>query len=327
MVHPVVPSNDNTHSFIATSAIRAAQGASGAPTVSRQFSVMGTIANLVVVGGTSEMLDDLERTAHHLQSLWSRFIADSDITRINNAEGSPTVVNPLTAKLVVEMLAARTLTDGEYDPTILPKLIAAGYAVSRVDPTQVTTLPASARWPVDTTGATVQDNVVTLPVGATLDSGGIGKGIAADILSAAALERGASGVLVEIGGDVRIGGTPPDGTHWRIGIEDPFVEERSIARVNLIDGAVATSSTLKRVWDKDGATANHLINTHTGESMTTNVVTVSIIAVSAGIAEVITKSGFTRRDFLEWAPTLGAAAFVVYRDGTTAQSGNWKDYS
>lgn len=319
--------NDNTHSSIASGAIRAAQGDAGAPTVTRQFSVMGTVANIVVVGGTDDMLDDLERTAHHLQSLWSRFVADSDITRLNNAEGAPTVVNPLTAKLVTEMLAARTLTDGEYDPTILPKLIAEGYAVSRVDQSQVTTLPASARWPVDPTGATVQDNIVTLPLGVTLDSGGIGKGIAADILMTTALGRGASGALIEIGGDVRIGGTPPDGTHWRIGIEDPFVEERSVTRVNLSDGAVATSSTLKRAWEKDGKSVNHLINTHTGESMTTNVVTVSVIAVSAGIAEVITKSGFTRGDFLDWVPTLGAAAFVVYRDGTTAQSGNWKDYS
>jgi thiamine biosynthesis lipoprotein len=94
-----------------------------------------------------------------------------------------------------------------------------------------------------------------------------------------------------------------------------------------LDGAVATSSTLKRVWENEGRSVNHLIDVHTGEAMTTNVVTVSVIAVSAGIAEVITKAGFTRRDFLRWVPSLGAAAFVVYRDGTTAQSANWKDYS
>jgi thiamine biosynthesis lipoprotein len=315
------------HTSIASSAIRAAQGDGGAPTVTRQFAVMGTIANLVVVGGTTDMLDELERTAFHLQSLWSRFLDDSDITRLNNAEGKPVTVNPLTAKLVTEMLAARTVTDGEYDPTILPKLVAEGYAASRVDSSHVTSLPASARWPIDPTGTVIDGNIVTLPIGVTLDSGGIGKGIAADIMMTMALERGALGALVEMGGDVRIGGTPPDGTHWRIGIEDPYVEERSIARVNLLDGAVATSSTLKRVWEKDGKSVNHLIDVHTGEPMMTDVVTVSVIAVSAGIAEVITKAGFTRRDFLLWVPNLGAAAFVVYRDGTTAQSANWKDYS
>ena len=315
------------HSSIASDAIRAAQGDAGAQTVSRNFFTMGTVANIVLVGGTEDMLDDLVRTVDFLQSLWSRFLSESDITRLNNAEGAPVTVNPLTAKLVGEMLAARTLTDGEYDPTILPKLLAEGYAASRVNPENITVLPASARWPVDTTGTTIQDNVVTLPIGVTLDSGGIGKGIAADIIAAMALERGALGILAEIGGDVRIGGTPPDGSHWRIDIEDPFVESRSIARVNLVDGAVATSSTLKRTWDNDGRSANHLINVHTGQSMTSNVVTVSVVAVSAGVAEVIAKAGFTRHDFLVWAPSLGAAAFLVYRDGTTAQTVNWKDYS
>lgn len=319
--------NKLPHGSIVSDAIRAAQGDGGAPTVSRQFAVMGTVANIVVVGGTPEMLADLERTAFHLQSLWSRFLEDSDITRLNNAEGEPVTVNPLTAKLVAEMLAARILTEGEYDPTILPKLVVEGYAASRVNPSHVTALPASARWPIDPTGTVINGNTVTLPIGVTLDSGGIGKGVAADIMMTGALERGALGALIELGGDVRIGGTPPDGTHWRLGIEDPFVEERSIARVNLLDGAIATSSTLKRVWEKDGRSVNHLIDVHTGEAMTTNVVTVSVIAVSAGIAEVITKAGFTRRDFLQWVPQLGAAAFVVYRDGTTAQSANWKDYS
>jgi thiamine biosynthesis lipoprotein len=288
---------------------------------------MGTVANLVLVGGTEEMLDELVRTADFLQSLWSRFLPDSDITRLNNAEGVAVAVNPLTAKLVSEMLAARTLTDGEYDPTILPKLLAEGYAASRVNPSNVTVRPASARWPIETTGTTIQENIVTLPIGVTLDSGGIGKGIAADVLATMALEQGALGILAEIGGDIRIAGTPPDGSHWRIDIEDPFVESRSIARVNLIDGAVATSSTLKRTWDIDGRTANHIIDAHTGLSRTSDVVTVSVVAVSSGIAEVITKAGFTRRDFLTWAPTLGAAAFLVYRDGTTAQTANWRDYT
>lgn len=314
-------------SSIAADAIRAAQGEAGAHTVTRTFFTMGTVANFVLVGGTEDMLDDLVRNAGFLQSLWSRFLPESDITRLNNAEGAPVKVNPLTAKLVSEMLAARVITDGEYDPTILPKLLAEGYVASRVNPSNITVLPSSARWPIEMTGTTIHDNIVTLPIGVTLDSGGIGKGIAADVLATMALEQGALGVLAEIGGDVRIGGTPPDGGHWRIDIEDPFVESRSIARVNLVDGAVATSSTLKRTWDIDGRPANHLIDVHTGQSMDSNVVTVSVIAVSAGIAEVITKAGFTRRDFLTWAPTLGAAAFVVYRDGTTAQTVNWKDYT
>jgi thiamine biosynthesis lipoprotein len=316
-------SNDDD---IAGDAIRAALGDAPRVTHARSFDVMGTVANITIVGGTESLLDDLERLTRQLESLWSRFIEDSDISRLNRAEGEPTAVNPLTAKLVSEMLTAMTLTDGEFDPTILPKLVANGYAASRVNASNVTRLPASARWPIDTAPTTINGNVITLPIGMTLDSGGIGKGIAADLVAETARQRGALGALVEMGGDLRITGTPPDGDVWRIGIEDPFVPTRSISNVNLVDGAVATSSTLKRVWEVDGVAENHLIDVRTGGSIWSNVATVSVIARTAATAEVLAKCGFARNDFLRWIVTVGAAALVTYRDGTTEQSDNWKDY-
>lgn len=273
------------------------------------------------------MLDDLVDAAHFCESKWSRFIADSDISRINNAEGNPTEVDAVTVSLVMEMLAARRLTDGQYDPTILPRLVAEGYSRSRTDPARLTTLPASARWPVDTAGTTVSGTTVTLPLGMTLDPGGIGKGFAADVLAMRARELGALGALIEIGGDLRIDGTAPDGELWRIGIDDPHNRGQHCARVNLRDGAVATSSTLLRTWEHNGETRHHLMDPETGTSIDSDVVSVSVIAVSASIAEVVAKCGFRRTDFLEWAPTLGTAALVVLRDGTIRQSDNWKDYS
>jgi thiamine biosynthesis lipoprotein len=273
------------------------------------------------------MADELVDIANFLHRTWSRFETTSDISRLNSAEGAPTEVDPVTVSLVMEMLAARTLTHGSYDPTILPRLIAEGYDRSRVNPDLVTVLPASARWPVDTAGTTVSGNTVTLPIGMTLDPGGIGKGFAADVLVARALELGALGALVELGGDLRIGGTAPDGENWHIGIEDPHNSGKHLAVVNLVDGAVATSSTLTRTWEKDGSTRHHLIDSDSGVAIESDIVSVSVIAVSTAIAEVVAKCGFTRTDFLQWAPSLGTAAFVVFRDGSTAETENWKDYS
>jgi thiamine biosynthesis lipoprotein len=273
------------------------------------------------------MADELVDIANFLHRTWSRFETTSDISRLNSAEGAPTEVDPVTVSLVMEMLAARTLTHGSYDPTILPRLIAEGYDRSRVNPDLVTVLPASARWPVDTAGTTVSGNTVTLPIGMTLDPGGIGKGFAADVLVARALELGALGALVELGGDLRIDGTAPDGENWHIGIEDPHNSGKHLVVVNLVDGAVATSSTLTRTWEKDGSTRHHLIDSDSGVAIESDIVSVSVIAVSAAIAEVVAKCGFTRTDFFQWAPSLGTAAFVVFRDGSTAETENWKDYS
>ena len=322
----MVPDN-NWASNIAADALRAAHTPGGSVVVAREFKVMGTTAHIVLVAGTAAMLDDLIDSAQFLNDKWSRFIDSSDISRLNSAEGGPVEVDPVTVTLVMEMLAALRLTEGQYDPTILPRLVAEGYDRSRVNPQLITTLPPSARWPVDTSGTAVTGNIVTLPRGMTLDPGGIGKGFAADILVTRALELGALGALVEIGGDLRISGTAPDGTTWHIGIEDPHNPGQHCARVNLVDGAVATSSTLTRTWEHDGETRHHLIDAETGIPMQSDVVSVSVIAVSAAIAEVVAKCGFLRNDFLEWAPILGTAALVVHRDGSTSESENWKDYA
>ena len=318
--------NSYSSSDIAADALRAAHTPGGSVVVDREFSVMGTTAHLVLVAGTEAMADELIDIARFLHSRWTRFESNSDISRINSAEGSPVDVDPVTVALVMEMLAARTLTGGAYDPTILPRLVAEGYDRSRVNPELVTVLPPSARWPVDTAGTTVAGNTVTLPVGMTLDPGGIGKGFAADVLAQRALELGALGALVELGGDLRIAGTAPDGDMWHIGIEDPLQPGTHITRVNLVDGAVATSSTLTRTWEKDGSTKNHLIDAESGDPIDSDVVSVSVIAVSAAIAEVIAKCGFRRADFLDWAPSLGTAVYVVHQDGSTSESANWKDY-
>jgi FAD:protein FMN transferase len=322
-----VDPNSNWASNIAADALRAAHTPGGSVIVVREFAVMGTVAHIVVVAGTEAMVDDLVDAARFLEDRWSRFLDTSDISRLNNAEGEPVDVDPITVALVMEMLAARRLTDGQYDPTILPRLIAEGYSASRVDPSRVTTLPASARWPVDTAGTTVSGNSITLPVGMTLDPGGIGKGFAADVLVTRAMELGAIGALVEIGGDLRIAGSAPDGSNWHIGIDDPFNPGHDRTRVNLLDGAVATSSTQTRTWEFEGITRHHLIDSTSGRPLTTDVVSVSVIVVSAAIAEVVAKCGFLRADFLEWAPSVGTAAFVINRDGSTVETVNWKDYA
>jgi len=76
------------------------------------------------------LLDELLRELDRLESLWSRFLPDSELTRLNNAEGSPIEVDPATVGLIREMRAGFVETAGAFDPTLLPSLIDAGYAES-----------------------------------------------------------------------------------------------------------------------------------------------------------------------------------------------------
>ena len=63
---------------------------------------------------------------------------------------------------------------------------------------------------------------VTLPLGVTLDPGGIGKGFAADLTAAALVEAGAAGALVDVGGDLSATGCPPAAEGWAVTVPDPL---------------------------------------------------------------------------------------------------------
>lgn len=161
-----------------------------------------------------------------------------------------------------------------------------------------------------------------------LDAGGIGKGLAADVICRFALAEGAWGVMAEIGGDVVVAGSAPDGIAWRIGVEDPFDLDAHLAVVRLSAGAIATSSVRKRRWPTASGERHHLLDPATGQAADTAAQTVTVIASSGARAEALTKPGFTRStaEYLAWLPDEGAAGLVVAETGDIHTSENWNLY-
>ena len=288
---------------------------------------MGGSATLTILGGGAQVLRDCWSYLRELEQLWSRFLEHSDVTRLNWSEGTPTDVDPRTALLVSQMQAGYERTRGLFDPTLLPDVMAAGYSASRVDATRVTSLPASAISPGRIDLATVSENTVTLPKGTTIDPGGIGKGLAADLVCEVALAHGAWGVMAEIAGDVRVAGEAPDGVAWRIGVEDPFIAGSHTDVVRVPNGGVVTSSQRKRRLGDSGE-KHHLINPATRDSAQTDVQTVTVIAMTAATAETLTKPGFVRStpEYLSWLVTRGAAGLVIDNSGAHHESSNWGIY-
>jgi len=125
---------------------------------------------------------------------------------------------------------------------------------------------------------------VRLPTGLSIDAGGIGKGLAADLGVANALRSGAEGALVSIGGDLSMGGHPPDGG-WVVAIEHPEPERGTLGSVAVPGGGVATSSTRSRRWQRFGRERHHVIDPWTGAPSTTDLSSVTVIARSGWLAE------------------------------------------
>jgi len=260
-----------------------------------KFPAMGCAAQVVVVGGPRGLLEAARAQVEHLDAIWSRFRPNSEISRCNGAAGDPTVVSEPTLALVERAVEGWYLTAGRFDPTVLPNLEAIGYdrtfgsvVSSKYAPDVIGASPGCAGIVVDRRASTV-----TLPAGVRFDPGGIGKGLAADIVLAALLDAAAEGACVNLGGDLRVAGTPPEGCHgWKVTLEDPYDPSRDLARATIAEGAIATTSRTFRTWERSGSQVHHLIDPATGAPAWTDLASVTVIAGEAWWAEVLAKAAF-----------------------------------
>lgn len=258
-----------------------------------------------------------------LEKLWSRFEINSEISILNNANGRTVLVSNETKQLILKMKYGYKITKKIFDPTILPALHKIGYTKSLVSD-KVSQISKNAMWPIDLNQISIEGNLVTIPSAMALDAGGIGKGLAADLVVQELIDLGASGALVSAGGDISVSGTSPIGQHWTLAIENPFDISSNIAYIKLAKGGIATSSKIKKVF-KD---KNHLIDTQISSNTINKTVTSSVISESAGLSEILAKLPFSlniEKSF-EVIEKYNASALLVTEDLKTYASANWKDF-
>jgi thiamine biosynthesis lipoprotein len=252
----------------------------------RNLRVMGCSSYIVVHGGTPAMLDQAEARLRELESWWSRFLPTSDITLANLANGQPVRVHPDTLAVVSRALDAWRQTEGRFDITVLPALLAHGYTHSTVTHAAAPTIPGRRVGMSGMVRVDYEASTLTVPVLSAIDLGGIGKGMAADIVAEELVEAGATGALVNLGGDLAVQGVPVDDSSWFLGIEDPRNPPHHVAMLRLQAGGVATSGTTIRRWVTDaGADAHHLIDPTLGRPTASGVVTATVLAADAATAE------------------------------------------
>lgn len=289
---------------------------------------MGTTAHVVVVTPSAALaadgLDHARARLEALESRWSRFRPDSEISRLNRVAGSPAIVSADTRALLTRAVDGWERTGGRFDPTVLDALVALGYDR---DFDEIPTAAGAAATPgaAPGCGGIVVDpfiGAVTVPRGVHLDAGGIGKGYAADLVAEELLALGLDGACVNVGGDLRVVGDSPDGLGWTIDVEHPLTGE-SIEHVHLNDGAVVTTCRTRRVWGPDDDRRHHLVDPRTGRSAESGLAGVTVVTGQAWWAEVLAKAAFVAGP-VEGARLVaehGASGFLVADDGTVTRTG------
>lgn len=269
----------------------------------------------------------VERIAQ-LERRWSRFLPDSELSRLNAAPGLPALVSNDTLVLVRRATDAWRLTGGRFDPTVIDAVERLGYTETFDALSARRSVVAALGDPSAAPGCAgvmIDDVVgaVTLPPGVRLDPGGIGKGLAADLVAEELMAGGALGAMVNLGGDLRAIGTPPEGGVWVVGVDDPTDPGHELARVVLVQGAVCTSSRAKRAWDSaDGRRVHHLVDPATGTPIEGEVVAVTVLAGQAWWAEATAKVLFAAGPAAGPEARPNASALFVMADGALVAVGD-----
>ncbi|HEV7534855.1 MAG TPA: FAD:protein FMN transferase [Acidimicrobiia bacterium] len=275
---------------------------------------MGSDAHVIVVGGPPGLADRARERIDELERRWSRFLPDSEISGLTRKAGVWVRLSTDSVLLVERALEAWRLTVGRFDPTVLGAVIRAGYdrSFELLNVGQAADSPLT----VGAAGIEVDGDRVRLPPGVGFDGGGIGKGLAADLVVAETLAAGAAGACVNLGGDLRVAGRPPDEPAWTVAVDHPGSPE-PLALLGLRDGAVATSTTLRRRWTARGQERHHLIDPWTGAPSTTDLTLATVVSVDAWVAEVLAKAVLLRgsAQAFELVAGLGADALTVDLDG------------
>jgi thiamine biosynthesis lipoprotein len=292
-----------------------------------RFHAMGSSAH-VIVNGDPGLLEVARERIEQLEARWSRFIPSSEVSVLNSCRGRAVHVSPDTFELVRTAVQAWWATSGAFDPTVLGDLIRAGYD-RPIEAVVVDPSGGISSLQRDCGGIRLDPDArtVTLPRNAGFDPGGIGKGLAADMVVFELLELGAEGACVNIGGDLRVDGVAPLEERWLVAIEHPARPEPATV-VALARGAVATSTISRRAWSVGGVRRHHLIDPASGRPVVGPVVSVSALAGDAATAEVATKAAFfaSPGQVLEALERLGCCGLAVGADGRVHASSGLNEF-
>jgi thiamine biosynthesis lipoprotein len=228
----------------------------------------------------------------------SRFRPDSELCALNTDPRAAVPASPLMRGFVRAALWAAERTGGLVDPTLLGEIEAAGYRRTWSHATDVSLADALAaappRRPARPAPAErwrelrVDGETVVRPPGLALDSGGCGKGLAADAVGGLLRARAQQRFAVDCGGDLHL--EAGDGAPWEIGIEHPVTGE-VVHTARVRRGGIASSGLGARIWrTEDGRYAHHLLDPETGEPVWSGLIGATALGASTLEAETLAKA-------------------------------------
>lgn len=271
------------------------------------FSAFNTVITLDAYAEAEtcrKAFSDARDACRRYERLFSRTLPHSDISRLNAAGGAWTPISHETFDLLKASLRYCAESGGVFDITmgaavrlwdfhkgIIPDDDKLQAALAHVD---YRTVKLGRQTNPD--GTPLEGDEASIPCFAKLedpeasvDVGGTAKGWIADALGALLEEHGIGIYMINLGGNVLVGDKKPDGTPWRIGLQDPRHKREEntpvLGAVEVTNASVVTSGVYERTFKRDGVTYHHILDPKTGYPVKTDLAGATVVAEKSMDAE------------------------------------------
>lgn len=217
-----------------------------------------------------------ENKIQELEKLFSVTMEESDVRKLNQRTDCSVEDDTLT--LLRRALSLCEETGGALDITLYPVLRKWGFTAdsycvpSREELSKLLEKVNYEQVTIDeTTG------VVAFPEGVELDLGAVAKGYTGDCLLEILKEQGVTSAMVDLGGNVQVLGSKPDGSLWKIAVRNPFDTAKELGILEVYDKCVITSGSYERFFEQDGTKYWHILDPEDGYPADSGLVSVTVV--------------------------------------------------
>ncbi|WP_298682805.1 FAD:protein FMN transferase [uncultured Methanomethylovorans sp.] len=295
-------------------------------------SIMDTIVTIKVVDTNSaharEVIDNAFEKIYYVDSSMDYFDNTSELSRLNTNSQLLNASNDLTY-VINKSIYYQHITRGAFDITVLPLLdlwkskFAPG---GTQQPPTEDELDATLRL-VNASNITIEGNDIFLQKGMKITLGGIAKGYALDLAIDSLRKDGITSGFVDAGGNGYYIGYKPDGTSWRVGLQDPNMSQQVITVIEITDMAVATSGNYERYFSEE-AKVSHIADPRTGYP-SQNLISATVIAPLGIDSDALSTSVFVlgEQEGLEMIEELnGVECLLITNDKRIVKSSGFEKY-
>ena len=272
---------------------------------------LDTVITLTAYTDRPELLEKGLEMCGEYEKMLSRTMEGSDVWKINHAEGKTVTVSGETAEILRTAVKVGELSGGAFDITVAPASTLWNFTSGEQKIPSEEELAEAAK-KIDYTKIRIDGNDVTLPEGMMIDLGGIAKGYIADAVKKALEEAGIRSAILSFGGNIVSIGLKPDGSPWKVGIQDIDEPTGTTMMVSLnFGGSTVTSGIYERGFTVDGVTYHHILSSETGWPVQNELASVTIFSDSSMMGDALSTAVFA-------LGTAKGAQLIESLDGTEA---------